>query len=145
LVLFLGLFLWISLPHAVAAAPATLPAKGEKMGSVGLQVVPIASGEIVVIALLENSPAARAKLLPGDLIIAVDGKALRGSDFADVTKSRLWGKAGSTVKLTWLRPGVAGKQSAQLVRGVLTDDPARDLAVEMLVPAATNPAAAAKP
>ena len=60
---------------------------------------------------------------------------MRGSNFADVTKNRLWGKAGSKVKLTWLRPGVAGKKSAQLVRAALKSEPAQDLEVKLLVPA----------
>lgn len=115
------------------AAPATKPLQG----GVGLQVVPIASGEIVVIAVLPKSPAAQARILPGDLITAVDGKSLRGSNFADVTRSRLWGRAGSKVKITWQRPGVAGKKNAQLVRAALKDDPAQDLEVKMLVPTPT--------
>lgn len=118
--------------HSVAA-----PAKPAEMGGVGLQVVPIATGEIVVIAVLVKSPADKAKLRPGDLIIAVDGVALRGSKFADVTKNRLWGKAGTKVKLTWQRPGVAGKKSAQLVRAALKNEPAQDLEVQLLVPTAT--------
>jgi C-terminal processing protease CtpA/Prc len=90
----------------------------------------------VVIAVLAKSPAAKAKLRPGDLIIAVDDVTLRGSKFTDVTKNQLWGKAGTKVKLTWQRPGVAGKKSAQLVRAALKDEPAQDLEVQMLVPTA---------
>lgn len=134
-ILLLCLLIWQ--PSAVMAAPQTAPAKKpEVQGGVGLQVVPIASGEIVVIAVLANSPADKAQLRPGDLIIAVDGVALRGSKFVDVTRNRLWGKAGSKVKITWQRPGVAGKKSAELVRAALQEEPAQDLEVKMLVPAA---------
>jgi carboxyl-terminal processing protease len=115
------------------------------MGGVGLQVVPIATGEIVVIAVLAKSPADKANLRPGDLIIAVDGVALRGSQFADVTKNRLWGKVGTKVKLTWQRPGVAGKKSAQLMRAALKNEPAQDLEVQLLVPAATPVPEVTKP
>lgn len=137
--------LLIGQPLAAVAAPAAAPAKKAVAGGVGLQVVPIATGEIVVIAVLVKSPAAKAKLRPGDLIIAVDGVALRGSKFTDVTKNRLWGKAGSKVKLTWQRPGVAGKKSAQLVRAALKDEPAQDLEVQMLVPPAPPAPEVAKP
>jgi len=130
--------------HSVAAPPAA-PAKPVEMGGVGLQVVPISTGEIVVIAVLAKSPADKAKLRPGDLISAVDGVALRGSKFADVTKNRLWGKVGTKVKLTWQRPGVAGKKSAQLVRAALKKEPAQDLEVQLLVPAATPAAEVTKP
>lgn len=130
--------------HSVAAPPVA-PAKQAEMGGVGLQVVPIATGEIVVIAVLVKSPADKAKLRPGDLIIAVDGVALRGSKFVDVTKNRLWGKAGSKVKLTWQRPGVAGKKSAQLVRAALKNAKVQDLEIKMLVPVETPAAEATQP
>lgn len=142
IILLLCLLSWS--PLSLAAADPSPAQQGIK-GGVGLQVVPIASGEIVVIAVLSKSPATAAKLLPGDLIIAVDGKSLRGSNFADVTKNLLWGKAGTKVKLTWLRPGVAGKKSAQLLRTALLKDPEQDLTIEMLLPAATAPPEAAKP
>ena len=141
--IMLFLFLWI--PMAAVAAPQTAPAMASLQGGVGLQVVPIASGEIVIIAVLASSPAAQAKLRPGDLIIAVDDVALRGSKFSDVTKNRLWGNAGTKVKLTWQRPGVAGKKSVQLVRAALKDEPAQDLEVQMLVPAAPLVPEVAKP
>lgn len=142
LLLIVTLFLCLGSWQPLAAAA---PAQKAVSGGVGLQVVPIASGEIVVIAVLAKSPAAQAKLRPGDLIVAVDGDSLRGSNFADVTKSRLWGKAGTKVKLTWLRPGVAGKKSAQLVRAALKDEPAQDLEVKMLVPPASPLPEVAKP
>ena len=142
-ILLLCLGSW--LPLTAMAAPLAVPAKMAVSGGVGLQVVPIASGEIVVIAVLAKSPADKAKLRPGDLIIAVDGDALRGSNFVDVTKSRLWGKAGTKVKLTWLRPGVAGKKSAQLVRAALKDEPAQDLEVKILAPTAPPVPEVAKP
>lgn len=123
------------LPGGAAAQPP--PVRKLVTGGVGLQVVPVATGEIVVIAVLAKSPAAQAKLLPGDLIVAVDGVALRGRNFADVTRTYLWGRAGSKVKIEWLRPGVAGKKRATLVRTPLKDDPAEDLNVKMLVPAGT--------
>ena len=145
LVLIVLLATLSSLPGYAAAVSGTPLAVKVEMGGVGLQVVPVATGEIVVIAVLPESPAAQARLLPGDLIIAVAGKSLRGSNFAAVTRSLLWGKAGTKVELTWLRPGEAGKKSAQLVRAALKDDPAQNPEVQMLVPAAIIPPETAKP
>lgn len=139
------LCLWSWSPLLAVAAPKTSLVKAAVKGGVGLQVVPIASGEIVVIAVLPKSPAAQAGILPGDLIVAVDGDLLRGSNFAEVTKNRLWGKAGSKVKVTWMRPGLAGKKNALLVRAALKNDPAQDLEVKMLVPADVITPEAAKP
>lgn len=137
--------LLIGQPLAAVAAPSAAPAKKTVAGGVGLQVVPIATGEVVVIAVLAKSPADKAKLRPGDLIVAVDGVALRGSKFTDVTKNRLWGKAGTKVKLTWQRPGVTGKKSAQLVRAALKNEPTQDLEVQMLSPTAPPVPTGTKP
>lgn len=134
-----------SVADAAQKAQAAPEVRKLQAGGVGLQVVPIATGEIVVIAVLPDSPADRAKILPGDLIVAVDGTALRGRNFTEVAKGYLWGRAGSKVKVTWLRPGVKGKASAQLVRTVLKDDPAQNLDVKMLVPVETNGKEAPKP
>ncbi|KIH76793.1 hypothetical protein GFER_06645 [Geoalkalibacter ferrihydriticus DSM 17813] len=70
----------------------------------------------MVLALVENSPAAAAGVLPGDLIIAVDGFPLRGSDFAEVVSRHLWGPVGSSAAITLLRPGREGIEQMQIER-----------------------------
>ena len=95
---------------------------GEGSGSIGVQVVPISTGEISVLHVLDGSPAKQVGLLPGDLIIAVDGKSMQGSDFELVTRSSLWGRVGTSVSLVWLRPGVAGKMEATLKRVAISAD-----------------------
>lgn len=53
---------------------------------------------LVVVAVLENSPAERAGLLPGDEIVAVDGRSVTGLTVDEVT-ALVRGPAGTTVVL----------------------------------------------
>ncbi|WP_305046282.1 S41 family peptidase [Geoalkalibacter sp.] len=105
------------------------------IAGVGLQVVPTVLGELVVLAVVENSPAATAGIAPGDLIVAVDGQTLRGKDFAEVVTQYLWGPAGSSTVLTLKRPGRAGQEQKKIDRVVLKGAAGKKLpGVEMLVP-----------
>lgn len=92
----------------------------EEFGGVGLQVVPTVNGQLTVLQVLPESPAAAAGLLPGDLILRVDDFPLLGSEFAVVISEHLWGPAGSSVTLHYLRPGVAGPHSVVLRRTAMT-------------------------
>jgi len=132
-------FLVVALVFLCAAAPLFAAdkkpaAKPASRAGVGLQVVPNATGELVVLGVIPQSPAQKAGLLPGDLVIAVDGAKLRGSRFDDVARKYLWGKAGSKVTVTYLRPGVAGEKTAQLTRTVLANDAGQNLELRMLEP-----------
>jgi len=101
----------LCLPGAAHAA-----GNASRLGSVGLQVVPVATGELVVVQLPEGAPAARAGLRPGDLLVQIDDFPLAGSDFAEVVAKRLWGEEGSTVTIHYLRPGVVGRKTLTLRR-----------------------------
>ncbi|MGQ0384277.1 MAG: S41 family peptidase [Gammaproteobacteria bacterium] len=57
------------------------------------------SGAIVVIAPIDGSPAARAGIRPGDLILAVDGGAVEYAKLADAI-ARIRGEPGTVVNLT---------------------------------------------
>jgi len=50
----------------------------------------------------DQSPAARAGLRQGDVIVEVDGHSLRGRSSDDAT-TQIKGRPGTTVRLTWLR------------------------------------------
>ena len=106
----------------------------KEFGSIGAQVVPTATGEVVVLQLVDNAPAAKAGLKPGDLIIRIDGKALSGLDFKTVTRQYLWGYVGESVSLSWLRPGETGEREARLVRVKVDANALRHPDVEMIKP-----------
>ncbi len=108
-------------------------AAGE-FGGVGLQVVPTVRGELVVLNVLPGSPAEQAGLKPGDLILKVDDFALEGSEFSEVVSRYLWGEAGTSLVLDYLRPGEAGFRSARLRREPLKGEVETPPGVKMLQP-----------
>lgn len=99
------------------AAPSS--AEEVSYGGVGLQVVPTINGDLVVLNVLENSPAADKGLLPADLIFQVDDFQLHGSDFGKVVSEYLWGPVGSSVELFYRRPGVAGVSRVVVQRSMI--------------------------
>ena len=104
----LGLFLLV---------PVTIvSAEEQKFGGVGLQVVPTITGELVVLNVLEETPASEKGVLPGDLIFQVDDFPLQGSDFGVVVSEHLWGLVDSQVEIFYRRPGVVGVSRVVLKR-----------------------------
>ncbi|MBI2435715.1 MAG: S41 family peptidase [Candidatus Hydrogenedentes bacterium] len=75
--------------------------KGEFFG-IGVSIKPDDNNNIMVFAPIEGSPAAEAGLLPGDLIIAIDGISTEGMTTADAA-DKIRGPKGTPVKLTLLR------------------------------------------
>jgi len=111
-VFFVGLLLLGLCASAFAAEQQ--PEK--EFGGVGLQVVPTVSGQLVVLGVVPDGPAATAGLQPGDLIYQVNNFKLQGSEFADVVAKHLWGPIGSDVSLHYLRPGIVGPHTVSLRR-----------------------------
>lgn len=118
-----------SLPKAIAAClvPVILmtwlvlqvSAEEGAFGGIGLQVVPTVDGELVVLNVLKDAPAAEKGLLPGDMIFQVNGFPLKGSDFGKVVSQHLWGPVGASVELVYRRPGVAGEQRVTIKRAAI--------------------------
>jgi carboxyl-terminal processing protease len=71
--------------------------QGQMVG-IGIQITKD-KDQIKVVTPLENSPALKAGLRPGDLILAIDGKKTEGVPLADCVKLIL-GPVGTPVKLT---------------------------------------------
>jgi carboxyl-terminal processing protease len=68
---------------------------------------------------IPGSPAEAAGLLPGDMIIAIDGEDMTGVD-AELARRRVLGPAGSTVVLTVLREGEDQPLEFSIVRAKIT-------------------------
>lgn len=88
-------------PYSGYISPAELPGferrqKGEFTG-VGVELG-VRGGQIMVIAPVEGSPAARAGILPGDLLISVNGREVKDRSVFDV-EEMLTGPSGSTVEI----------------------------------------------
>ena len=60
------------------------------------------SNKVMVLSPIKGSPAEKAGILPGDLIISVDGVQYSADDMS-VAANKIKGEAGSTVKLELLR------------------------------------------
>jgi len=105
-----------------------------EFGGIGLQVVPVATGELVVLKVLSGSPAGEAAFKSGDFIVEVDGTALAGSSFNDMVPKVLWGQPGSRVTLKFLRPGELGTRTLTLTRVPMNLPQEAPPQVKMLVP-----------
>jgi len=72
-------------------------------------------GEITVTQIFADSPAQKAGLKAGDVIVGVDGKSTIGKD-RDAVDNILKGFPGTSVELTVKRPGVSQQQKINLTR-----------------------------
>lgn len=74
-----------------------------KFGGIGVEIVP-ESGYIKVISPLDDTPAYKAGIKPGDLIIRIDNKLIKEMTMREAI-NLIRGKRGSYVALTVLRKG----------------------------------------
>jgi len=128
-------WLWLAVVVLTSVLTCGSVSAGE-FGGVGLQVVPVATGELVVLKVLAGSPAGEAALKAGDFIVEVDGTALAGSSFNAMVTQVLWGQPGSKVTLKFLRPGEPGTRTLTLTRVPISLSQEAPPQVKMLVPAA---------
>jgi len=105
-------------PHSNFFDPKSYSALREeqrgKYYGVGMQVGP-RNNKVIVIAPFTGAPAYRAGIRPGDVIIAVDGKATDNMSTSDVAEL-LKGPKGTTVKITVLREGTEKPIDFNVVR-----------------------------
>ncbi|MFS8066215.1 MAG: S41 family peptidase [Byssovorax sp.] len=96
-------------PHSAYMTPSEYALfQGEtegKFGGVGVEV-DFKNDFVTVLAPIEGSPAARAGVKPGDQIVAIDGRSVRGERI-DKLVTLMRGPSGSKVEMTVRRPGVA--------------------------------------
>lgn len=111
-------------PHSAYMPPAEYALfRGDtqgKFGGVGVEV-DFRGEQVTVIAPFDGSPAARAGIKPGDQIIAIDGKPVRGERI-DKLVSLMRGPAGTKVKLSVRRKDVVDLLTFELVREVIHVD-----------------------
>ena len=81
---------------------------------VGIEVS-VEDGAITVIAPIEDTPAARAGILPGDIISSIDGVAIEQSDLNDAV-GRMRGAPGTKVRVGITRAGIDQPLSFELTR-----------------------------
>jgi carboxyl-terminal processing protease len=76
-----------------------------EFGGLGIEIT-MEDGLVKVIAPIEDTPAERAGLKSGDLIVSVDGQAIQGKTLVQAVKS-MRGRPGTDITLTIRRTGVA--------------------------------------
>ncbi len=88
--------------------------KGELKG-VGLQVLMTTNHQVVIVAPIDNSPAQRAGLRPGEIILSVDGRDITGQPLGQDVKQNT-GAVGTPVELGILNPKTQGLRTVKIVR-----------------------------
>lgn len=91
--------------------------KGE-FGGVGLEITIAKDGVLTVVAPMDDTPAAKAGLMPQDKIVKIDGESTRGISLHEAV-NRLRGRAGSKVTLTVLREEQEQMFEVVMIRSVI--------------------------
>jgi carboxyl-terminal processing protease len=88
-----------------------------EFGGLGIEVG-MEDGFVKVVAPIDDTPAARAGLKSGDLIIKLDDTAVKGMSLNDAVK-RMRGKPSTKITLTIVRKGEAAPFPVMLTRAVI--------------------------
>ena len=105
-------------PHSAYLTGTDATAAAAAVGTyegIGVEVEVRPDRSLRVISAIDGGPAQRAGLRTGDVIVAIDGRAVgsrRGSDLA----APLRGVAGTTLRVTLLRPGEAMPRDVSVTR-----------------------------
>jgi len=88
-----------------------------KYGGVGMEVRKQGSN-VVVVSTFEGTPAYKAGIKPGDIIVKVNDTSVTGMDLEDVV-NKIKGEPGTKVKITILRPGFTEFLNFELIREII--------------------------
>ncbi|MFV0431039.1 MAG: S41 family peptidase [Alphaproteobacteria bacterium] len=92
-------------------------------GGLGIQVSQDENGMVLVIAPFDDTPAAKAGILPGDRISHVDGETTMGESLDKATE-KMKGEQGTDVTLTIMRDGIE-PFDVVVTRDVIRPNPVR--------------------
>jgi carboxyl-terminal processing protease len=96
-----------------------------EFGGLGVTVSPH-GGAINIVDVGEDTPGARAGLVPGDQLVAVEGESIEGWQVQDVV-ARLRGRPGSEVRLSTYRPTTKETTEHVIVRAIIPIYTIRDI------------------
>jgi carboxyl-terminal processing protease len=88
-----------------------------EFGGLGIEVG-MEDGFVKVVAPIDDTPAARAGLKPGDLIVKLDDTSVKGMTLQDAVK-RMRGRPNTNITLTLVRKGEAKPVVVTLTRAVI--------------------------
>jgi carboxyl-terminal processing protease len=89
-----------------------------KFEGIGAEVQ-MKAGQLVIVAPIDGSPAQRAGLRPGDVILKVDGENIMGLPLVKAVE-KILGHAGTSVILTILTPSSGSIRDMTIVRASVT-------------------------
>ncbi len=90
--------------------------RGE-FGGLGIEVT-MENGVIKVVSPIDDTPADKAGILAGDLIVRIDGERVRGLTLNQAV-NRMRGKVGSPIVITVLRKGVKEPFDVRIIRDII--------------------------
>ncbi|RUT30410.1 S41 family peptidase [Arsenicitalea aurantiaca] len=88
-----------------------------EFGGLGIEVM-MEDGVVKVVAPIDDTPAARAGILPNDLIVELDGQQVMGMTLDDAVKL-MRGPVGSSITLTVVREGMTDPLEFELARDII--------------------------
>jgi carboxyl-terminal processing protease len=88
-----------------------------EFGGIGIEVTP-EYGVLKIVSPMDDTPAAKAGIKPGDYIVAIDGKLVSEMSLQEAVE-KMRGKAGSQVMITILRKGEKVPLTFKLTRQMI--------------------------
>jgi carboxyl-terminal processing protease len=86
-------------------------------GGLGIEIS-IKDGYVAIITPIDDTPAARAGLQPGDLIVKIEGQTTKGMNLGDAVKL-MRGEAGTDIEITVWRKGMDKPKDYTITRQVI--------------------------
>jgi carboxyl-terminal processing protease len=99
-----------------------------RFGGLGIEVQTF-NGFVRVIAPIDDTPAARAGIQPGDLIVKIDDTPVKGMSLTEAVK-KMRGEPGTAIVLTVLREGAAEPLTFDMKRDVISVSSVRSRLLE---------------
>jgi carboxyl-terminal processing protease len=99
-----------------------------EFGGLGIEVT-MDHGVVKVVTPIDDTPAEKAGVEAGDLIVKIDGKSVRGMTISDAV-SLMRGKKGTPIDLTIVRPGESKPVQIHIVRDIIKVDSVRSKVID---------------
>ena len=117
-----GMLVALNDPHTNYVSPDVFRIENQdirgRFEGIGAHVSMNADGRLVVVAPIADSPAERAGIRPGDIILEVDGENIQGISIIEAV-SKIRGPRGSVVRLLVQHVGRPEKVVIEVERGVI--------------------------
>ena len=117
-----GMLVALNDPHTNYVSPDVFGIENQdirgRFEGIGAHVSMNADGRLVVVAPIADSPAERAGIRPGDIILEVDGENIQGISIIEAV-SKIRGPRGSVVRLLVQHVGRLEKVVIEVERGVI--------------------------